>query len=498
MPGPMDIDEPEGGGRGCPSSTNELDETKKLMGGEWNCSYLLPIPILTIEGCEANPGAKERIENEFRVSVTFKQTMPHYKGFGNGLCRILAQDSLAIYRSLNLVVALVRLSAPSRYCFWTHWLFPQEIIWNSHINHQKTNNPSILNYKPPLPAGGFCNEQDPSKLAAAGNPGSSADQGHKDPQSFFRMEDEVPGAPSTEPAAPIETDEPYRWPKEPSPTGQPGGVISSSTPLDTPYSPEPGPPAGSPIDTPPVLDHRPSPHSPTDTPPVLESPSAAHFPPGADNYLVTTTPCSSLEERARAPADSRRVFSIQPTTPASDELGPDHAELTPRAAHKPDPTHLALDITASEPVLPPDHPDSQQSFTWLNGSLELAQDRPPPQAPPHPSPPTPNQDATESQQTVNTSQSSHENPTTESSGMTSSVLELPLTIKEYLSKKEFYAVREIIHESKAFCRISVTPESLRFSAVGTQEQVSLAMVLMSIKIKELSTPSTENQANQTL
>ncbi|POW22307.1 hypothetical protein PSHT_01469 [Puccinia striiformis] len=56
--------------------------------------------------------------------------------------------------------------------------------------------------------------------------------------------------------------------------------------------------------------------------------------------------------------------------------------------------------------------------------------------------------------------------------------------QDYLSAWEFHPIREVIYKSGGWCRLTITPQCLWFLAIGSEEEVSLAMVLISSKCEE--------------
>ncbi|POW14813.1 hypothetical protein PSTT_02640 [Puccinia striiformis] len=49
-------------------------------------------------------------------------------------------------------------------------------------------------------------------------------------------------------------------------------------------------------------------------------------------------------------------------------------------------------------------------------------------------------------------------------------IDLPLASQDYLSAREFHPIREVIYESGAWCRLTITPHCLRFLAMGLNKK----------------------------
>ncbi|KAI7947377.1 hypothetical protein MJO28_009285 [Puccinia striiformis f. sp. tritici] len=350
----MDIDEDDE--QVPPISRSELLMSPK---SDQEYSYTFAVPLATIDKSERRSEKEtiKRIERELSIRIEFEKTVPHFRGFGNGSCRIMSTELLAIYRALALIVALVRLSSPSRYCFWTHW----------------NDDHSLLEYAQ-------CSSRDNSNQ----------------PYSWMDEETPVTQRESNEPAGPIEneytgactvTNESEKaqqyseWEDQPSHSSPP--AMSTSTPR-VEFAPI--------ISTTPPLPEVPLPYI---APAVPETTNLNHF--------ESTTPCSS-------PQDGREA------TPRDDQINDQLSSTTPL-----------------ESVSPSSDQDPPQRFK--------------------------------------------------------NTIDLPLASQDYLSAREFHPIREVIYESGAWCRLTITPHCLRFLAIGTEQEVSLAMVLISIKLEEsLSSP----------
>ncbi|KAH9461471.1 hypothetical protein MJO29_008971 [Puccinia striiformis f. sp. tritici] len=393
----MDIDEDDE--QVPPISRSELLMSPK---SDQEYSYTFAVPLATIDKSERRSEKEtiKRIERELSIRIEFEKTVPHFRGFGNGSCRIMSTELLAIYRALALIVALVRLSSPSRYCFWTHWLVPEDIVSTSKDINDIDDDGGKRSRRVSL---GQVNSIDRRRSNSRNDDHSlleyaqcSSRDNSNQPYSWMDEETPVTQRESNEPAGPIEneytgactvTNESEKaqqyseWEDQPSHSSPP--AMSTSTPR-VEFAPI--------ISTTPPLPEVPLPYI---APAVPETTNLNHF--------ESTTPCSS-------PQDGREA------TPRDDQINDQLSSTTPL-----------------ESVSPSSDQDPPQRFK--------------------------------------------------------NTIDLPLASQDYLSAREFHPIREVIYESGAWCRLTITPQCLRFLAIGTEQEVSLAMVLISIKLEEsLSSP----------
>ncbi|KAA1128243.1 hypothetical protein PGTUg99_013845 [Puccinia graminis f. sp. tritici] len=462
----MDIDD-EGQGAVHPRATPGDPKST-----EYAWTYAFEVPLLTLEVCEESENKTiKQVERELGVTIEFERTTPHYRGFGNGLCRILARETLAIYRALALIVALVRLSSPARYCFWTHWLVLDEVFQLDSIPDQKDRVETGVEH---------VETQSVDDGSGDGHKDSSTTLAKDSTQTISGTLGEVHK--TTGPA------------QSSGPPNNSGCAIESNKDSDSqiPQSGWEDPPA-------PCLPLAPSePQIPlSTTPPILEpsgSVGCTLLETIKQDYFGSTTPCASPVEVAQTNVNSERL-PTQPLTPFEEELLSD--KLISDQDYK-----RMLDVDKVQ--LPQDAQAHDPSFEWLQEAFKfnnpVEKSEPPIETieapkkksgPPFETTEPPVKDCElrveKSQPPIKKSEPRVENSEPapiEKKAVIKRLMEFPLETEEYLCKNNFQSIREIIQESNASCRLSSTPECLRFWAVGTEREVSLAMILISIKLKE--------------
>ncbi|EFP81119.1 hypothetical protein PGT21_010544 [Puccinia graminis f. sp. tritici] len=499
----MDIDDQGLQGAVDPKATPPGDPAKSTGGYSW--TYAFEVPLLTLElVCEESEKKTiKQVESELGVTIEFERTTPHYKGFGNGLCRILARETLAIYRALALIVALVRLSSPARYCFWTHWLVLDEVFQIDSIPDQTDRVETGVEH---------VETKSVDDGSGDGHQDSSTSLANDSTQTISGTLGEVHNVKTTASSQSSEPPKNSGWAIESNKDSQ----------SQIPQSGWEDPPA-------PCLPLAPSePQIPlSTTPPILEPSGSATGPPLEtinQDYFGSTTPCSSPGEVAQTNVDSERL-PTQPLTPFQEELlsdklisdqdykrmlDVDKAQLPQDTqAHHPSFEWLQEAFKLHNPGKPGPHQVDLGKDAQLNRSststtplseLAVKKSEPPIETieapmkksePPFETtePPVKNSElrVEKSEPPIKKSEPrveySEPHPI-ENKAVIKRLMELPLGTEEYLRENNFQAIREIILESNAHCRLSSTPECLRFWAVGTEREVSLAMVLISIKIKE--------------
>lgn len=370
-------------------------------------SYTFPIPLHTIRTSELNNHtALKSIQKSLEVSVTFRRTMPHYKGFGNGSCQISGQK-MAIYQALALMVALVRLSSPSRYCFWTHRIISENILpFEDHSSPGDDEKESEIldNSAAMVPMGVLSNSSDC--------------------QEEFKL---------VTPTTQLITSDGSLSP--PSRTIEPNEDTQRSqfgSPNQTGH-----PPYGS-------------------TPRIFSSEYKAwpdSISPKLERYHGSETP---NQMNPRGIETTRLIYSPGRTSLLTGDSG--GSVCGPSTLGR-DGKHIEKVEKSEDPALEIQTNNFTQELECPQSLDRIVEGFNPIMSAPDEIKPVGNV--------------FHENS-----------LEISLEALEFLSQKGFRIIREVIIESQSFCRLSRTPNSLTFLAVGTELQVSIAMISISVRLKE--------------